>query len=684
MATITSIGSGKWSVAGTWDTGVPADNDTVVIAAGHSVEFDVDQSGFANGIAGLTITSHATTPGMLFFNVGATTKHLKIKTGTTINGTNAATKGRLLCNSDGAWATGDTRHPFASKVTIECMTTGYIDGTYLDIKILCAEPANPIIRLSADEAIGQTELSVDTNVTGDIWAAGDTVSICDLQKAQEHETRVIAAGGIAASTITVTAGLTAAKTAGNYPCIIALATRNVKIIGGSGSSQKCIANAVNARVDAWMYCATAGQGFGFDACTGLTVDGGYYGVGPTSGWASGWSRGFHNSTVTWSGGTSSGNSSVFHTCGVIWSNGTSAGNTNAFNLCSVTWTGGTSSGNSTGFYLCTVIWSGGTSSGNSNGFYTCTVTWSGGTSSGNNNGFNNCTVTCSNTTSNDTTAFRRCPFVTLTDVSLLGATEFVDYNNEWTLANGYVLWHGVDGTASAIKTLSKGGITESETITVPTGYTQGLKLTCESATFHGFYQEPVTIMPGETLRVRGYIKIADDHSTYPPRLEIIDQGSDPIVSSSYTSLDSDIVSGTETGWQEVVVSYKNTGSIPKLVWVRLTAKRASGDVYFAWTKDGDYPDEADVRDGVDYQFAEKIGMLKLPVVGKVRTGTSYGAGGIEFSGTDVLPGASNVVDGIGYGANGTEYTGTFAQNKKDKSPNIFNDGIATGDNLINN
>lgn len=58
MATITSVGSGNWSAAGTWDAGVPADNDTVVIAAGHAVTFDVDQSGFANGIAGLTITGH--------------------------------------------------------------------------------------------------------------------------------------------------------------------------------------------------------------------------------------------------------------------------------------------------------------------------------------------------------------------------------------------------------------------------------------------------------------------------------------------------------------------------------------------------------------------------------------------------------------------------------------------------
>ena len=60
MATRTSVGSGLWSAAGTWDTGVPANTDTVVIATGHTVTFDVDQSAFAAGIGTLTIQSGAT------------------------------------------------------------------------------------------------------------------------------------------------------------------------------------------------------------------------------------------------------------------------------------------------------------------------------------------------------------------------------------------------------------------------------------------------------------------------------------------------------------------------------------------------------------------------------------------------------------------------------------------------
>ena len=37
MATITSVGSGYWDVAGTWDVGVPTIDDDVIIAAGHTV-----------------------------------------------------------------------------------------------------------------------------------------------------------------------------------------------------------------------------------------------------------------------------------------------------------------------------------------------------------------------------------------------------------------------------------------------------------------------------------------------------------------------------------------------------------------------------------------------------------------------------------------------------------------------
>ena len=54
MSTITSITSGYWSEAGTWDNGVPVDGDTVIIATDTHVSFDRDQSAFA-GLTSLII-----------------------------------------------------------------------------------------------------------------------------------------------------------------------------------------------------------------------------------------------------------------------------------------------------------------------------------------------------------------------------------------------------------------------------------------------------------------------------------------------------------------------------------------------------------------------------------------------------------------------------------------------------
>ena len=140
MAIRTTVNSGNWSNAAIWDTGVPVDNDTVIIAAGHTVTFNVDQSAWANGIAGLTITGDAATPATLRFEWSAAgTYHLKIKTGTTIAGTNTAVYGRILANSDGVW--GNTGAlPFDRKAIIDLVTTAYVNAEYLDIALYCEQP----------------------------------------------------------------------------------------------------------------------------------------------------------------------------------------------------------------------------------------------------------------------------------------------------------------------------------------------------------------------------------------------------------------------------------------------------------------------------------------------------------------------------------------------------------------
>ena len=151
MPTKTSngAGGGLWSAGTTWVGGVaPVDNDTVVIQNGDTVIFDVDMSGWANGIAGMTIVGDNANPGMLVFKWSADgTYHLRIKTGTTVVGLPGFTYGgRILANSDGVW--GNTGAlPFGRKAIIDLRGTAKIVATELDIALYCTQPSVPFARV---------------------------------------------------------------------------------------------------------------------------------------------------------------------------------------------------------------------------------------------------------------------------------------------------------------------------------------------------------------------------------------------------------------------------------------------------------------------------------------------------------------------------------------------------------
>lgn len=161
MATITSNQSGAWSATATWVGGaLPADGDAVVIDAGHLVLMDVDQSAWT-GLFNVTITSHATTPGMLYWAAG-TSGYLKVRTGYKILGTNAAAYGRLLANSDGVWGnTGDL--PYADKAVIDLQGTAYVDCQYLDVALRGTEPTNKYVE-TYGTAYTLSSVNTTTNV----------------------------------------------------------------------------------------------------------------------------------------------------------------------------------------------------------------------------------------------------------------------------------------------------------------------------------------------------------------------------------------------------------------------------------------------------------------------------------------------------------------------------------------
>ena len=171
MATATSTGSGSWSDAiwsgGSGAGGAPADGDAVVIAAGHNVLMNADLSSWT-GLTTLTIASHATTPGMLYFKDG-TDGHLKFRTGTNygiLGNNDGVTLGRLLANHDGSWPAGDTDDPltFANKAIIQLDGTSRIMGTYLEIKLFCTQPTNTFVE-TYGTAYTCNDQTTDVNTT---------------------------------------------------------------------------------------------------------------------------------------------------------------------------------------------------------------------------------------------------------------------------------------------------------------------------------------------------------------------------------------------------------------------------------------------------------------------------------------------------------------------------------------
>jgi len=180
-ATATSTGSGAWSTD-IWDGGagaggVPADGDSVVIAAGHSVLMDADLSAWT-GLSTVTIQGDDSTPGMLYFKDG-TSGYLKLRTGYNIVGDSGTFKGRLLANSDGVWGhTGSLA--YANKAVIDLNGTSRINAEYLDIYLKGTEPTNKFVRTySAKFATSSinTETDVVTLGSSHGWSANRAVSV---------------------------------------------------------------------------------------------------------------------------------------------------------------------------------------------------------------------------------------------------------------------------------------------------------------------------------------------------------------------------------------------------------------------------------------------------------------------------------------------------------------------------
>lgn len=526
MATRTSVGSGLWSAVGTWDTGVPVDGDTVVIASGHTVTFDVDQSSFVTGIQ-ITVT------GVLEFSKTAGTYYMKGKKDKTlISGSGVVNCGTL----------GDPI-PFVAKHTIQpAHGNNYaFDGTSgLTVNIYGTEPAIKYVKLSGNEAGGQTRLEVDTDVTGDIWAVGDTIAICNINNGGSWEYRVIS--GIATGYIDISVGLSTAKLAGAY---VVLCARNVTVLSGYYGAVAAFVLPNKFNVGSGIFKVQSDVCFGaYRNCKNILITGGIF-IG--SGYASQFNS-CEKVTI---------NDGVFIGCNNIGSYNYGVFGSNR----GVVINGGLFVGNKIVVGQCKSVYiSGGIFAGNTYAiYYGVDVQITGGTFEYNTYDL---LSTCGESR----------------NVSFLSTVPYYEYSS---LANGLEIFLSkhIGGVAGATKAWSAGGVVTSQTVTKPTGYTQAYQHALESASYPSFWYKQFSVEPGKTVNIEVQLRKSAS-MTYLPRVYLMNSVENPLAGS--TPVDTFTMTNSTDTWETDTFSITNSTDYDQDYTLWFVAKNATGNAYSAY------------------------------------------------------------------------------------------------------
>lgn len=538
MAARTASVSGKWSATATWGgAAVPVDGDTVTINASVLVEFDVDQSGFANGLGASTIN------GTLYASRTAGTYYLKMNASLTV------AAGGTLDASDGSNGT----YPANCTFTIAFNGNFTISATTStsNVTLRCGEPTHKYAKLTQNESAAATTLHVDTDLTGGgdaLWASPSLVRVDDINQAQESEQYTISS--VTSTTVVLTSGLTNAKSTGAY---ILLVSRNVKILGPGSTG------------------------------TGITGGNSYPSTNVTGAEIRGLSVAFTTPTNHTINGTISGCAS-----------GLSATTANCIINAIITGLTGTAC---VGGYNCTV-------NGIISGCQTAisgTYGWIVSASAIITGCVNALNVVfgmkfygkisgCGNALSTGNVNFYSASLLN----NSVGLTSLMDvkcYNTLFTSsADGnysnpirssqvqYSESYDHNQVVGAYKAWSMGGLTVDDTGTVyDSSRARSYKLTCETATYLGFFQREIELQPGQSVYVRCYVQKSVSMS-YLPRLWVMSSDKEPIITGSP---DSEVIMTNSTStWEILETTVTNTATYPKKYIVRMLGKNASGNVWF--------------------------------------------------------------------------------------------------------
>jgi hypothetical protein len=534
MADKTTQKDGNWSDTAVWNGGtLPTSGQTIQIS--HNVIYDVDTSGFAAGHGAISIDAGKS----ITASTTAGAYYMKMAGSITGNGSLVAGTSALVT------------YPSSCTFTIQqTSTTGNIQ-TAGGTNLYCVEPAIKYVKLSQGAIPGDTVLNVDTSVLSDIWAAGNLINIDDVTGTlPDSETRTIAAGGISAGTITVTAGLTAAKSAGSY---VFLVSRNIKIIGpnsGIGNYGVSPYNDTNIYAEIRLFGRGVSGGL---SPRNVTIGGTITNC---------LSRGlFYCSSSVHVG--------VISNTVVGWEVPQGYSRFNIISGC----TQGINGGSGGKIYGINGIVSG-CGTGISGGQYPG-VELSGCVIDSCTTGVTNAEITASGCTFSNVT--RDLQFTTgrLYNCTIGASTENQYYNSSVMTQADILESFDHDAVEGAFRAWTRGGVTSSTATSPPTGRPRSYQTVCESATYPGWYQREIVVDAGRQLRFRVWLK-AD--AGVEIKAQLVLPTADPLVTGTGTGEWQQI--GTSDGtWHEYVTSWTNSATYPVTVYARVLSTAESGNGY---------------------------------------------------------------------------------------------------------
>ncbi|MCE7697868.1 MAG: G8 domain-containing protein [Methanobacterium paludis] len=225
MSSITSAQTGLWSATTTWVGGVvPVNGDIVTIGVGHTVTFDVDQSGFAAGLASLVIN------GTLRFKVDSITA-LKM------NGNITGTGGLYVGNSE---ADPIQRPPVGIEARCQLFfsASGVINLPEGNVSMYGWYSNLEYSKLANAQTTGNTTIVLEDDLK---LQQGDIINVGGVDPSVSYDVALSTVSSYDQSTKTVTlsSGLPSARLKGGY---VSIFSRPIKLVRAAKNTTGFIQN----------------------------------------------------------------------------------------------------------------------------------------------------------------------------------------------------------------------------------------------------------------------------------------------------------------------------------------------------------------------------------------------------------------------------------------------------------